>query len=197
MRRDADLLCHDRLATCCHVPAHLQLPGVCQASSITYNHQLTYNDSGIRTTCQINCKVTYPDRSQTPLWTSDTLDNWTLDKDKTSWTANKCKIELSEDGSSYTIKSSTSKMAIIDVKFTKAAPGFVAGKDGTSYYGTDPKAPWGKMFHSFWPRCRVSGSILTQGGELPMAGLGIYIHALQGYRPNLAGMVHSYHPSPT
>lgn len=152
--------------------------------------QIIYNSmAGIRTTCQFNSKIFYPDRSKKPLWTSDTLENWSLDESKTCFHATNCTMDLSEDGSSYTIHSSTSKQAIVDLKFTKTAPGLVAGKDGTSYYGTDPKKPWGRMRHSFWPRCKVEGSIITQAGEVQAAGLGIFIHALQGYPPNLAGEV--------
>jgi len=71
---------------------------------------------------------------------------------------------------------------------TKSAPGFQAGKNGTSYFGTDPKKPWGSMMHRFWPRCQVEGSFISpKEGELSMKGRGIFIHALQGIRPNLAG----------
>lgn len=142
---------------------------------------------GIRTTCQFNCKVFYPGNDPAPLWTSDTLEEWGLDDSKTCFHAKNCKFELSEDGTSFSIKSSTSTQAIVDIKFTRACPGFVVGKNGISYYGTDPANPWGKMRHAFWPRCRVEGSILTQSGELPMKGLGVMSHALQDIKPNFAG----------
>ena len=47
-------------------------------------------------------------------------------------------MNISEDGKSYTIKSSVSKSSIVDLKFTQISPGVVVGKDGTSYFGTDP-----------------------------------------------------------
>lgn len=119
---------------------------------------------------------------------SDTLENWKLDESKTCFHADNCTFDLSEDGTSYTIKSSTSKEAIVDLNFTRSCPGVVVGKDGSTYYGTDPAQPWGKMRHAFWPRCRVEGSILTQGGEIPMKGIGMLSHALQGIKPNFAGL---------
>lgn len=143
--------------------------------------------SGLRTTCQFSTKVFYPDTKQPFLWASDALSHWGFDDKKYSFHADNCSVTLSDDGTSYTIKSSVSKKAIINLTFQRAAPGIQAGKDGTTNFGTDPKEPWGTMRHAFWPRCRVSGSILTQQGELDMKGLGMFIHGLQGMRPNLAG----------
>lgn len=96
-------------------------------------------------------------------------------------------MEISEDGKSYQIKSSTSKEAQVDLKFTQITPGFVVGKNGTSTFGTDPAHPWGKMYHKFWPRCRVEGSIMTKEGPVDFAGLGLFIHAIQGMKPHFAG----------
>lgn len=115
------------------------------------------------------------------------MEDWGLDESKTSFHAKNLNFELSEDGNTYTVKSSTSKQAIVDLKFTRSCPGVAVGKDGASYYGTDPSQPWGKVRHAFWPRCKVEGSIMTQSGELPMRGPGIFIHALQSIKPNFAG----------
>ena len=97
-------------------------------------------------------------------------------------------MELSEDGQTYAIKASVDIKSIVDLKFTQMTPGFKVGKDGTSYFGTDPQKPWGRMFHYFWPRCRVEGHILTQSGPVDFKGIGIFIHALQGMKPHFAGM---------
>ena len=96
-------------------------------------------------------------------------------------------MELSEDGKSYTIKSSANKTSIVDLKFTQISPGFKVGKDGNSYFGTDSSKPWGRMYHKFWPRCRVEGHILTQQGPVDFSGKGIFIGALQGMKPHFAG----------
>lgn len=142
---------------------------------------------GIRTTLQFNCKVFYPGNEQKPLWTSDTLEAWRFDDSKSSFQAKNCTIDLSEDGLTFRVKSSTNMQAIVDLKFTRVAPGFVVGKDGTTLYGKDPAQPWGKMFHKVWPRCQVEGSIITQAGEVPAKGIGMFLHALQGIKPNFAG----------
>ena len=96
-------------------------------------------------------------------------------------------MELSEDGKSYTIKSSVNKSQIVDLKFTQIAPGFMVGKDGNTYFGTDPQKPWGRMYHKFWPRCKVEGHILTQQGPVSFNGLGFFTGALQGMKPHFAG----------
>jgi hypothetical protein len=62
----------------------------------------------------------------------------------------------------------------------------MAGKNGTSNYGTDPSKPWGRMKHIFWPRCTVSGQIITQQGPVNFAGKGMLSHALQGMKPHFA-----------
>ena len=76
---------------------------------------------------------------------------------------------------------------MVNVKVARTAPGFMGGKNGTTNYGTDPKAPWGKMHHHFWPRCSVEGSIITKTGEIDVKGRGMLSHALQGMKPHHAG----------
>ncbi|KAL1635234.1 putative cell survival pathways protein [Diplodia intermedia] len=145
------------------------------------------NVAGIRTTCQFNCKIFYQDGGKTPhLWSSDPLNNQRFDDAKLNFYADNCSVELSPDGSSYTIKSSTNKQSVVSLKFTKTAPGFVVGKNGSSYFGTDPANPWGSMRHAFWPRCKVEGSILTKAGEIDFGGRGFFVHALQGMKPHHA-----------
>lgn len=121
------------------------------------------------------------------MWNSDPLSNHYFDKEKYCFHADKCFIDLSEDGSYITVKSMTSPKCVVDLKFTRAAPGFMVGKNGTTYFGTDHKNPWGSMRHAFWPRCNVEGSFMTQRGEVRMDGRGIFIHALQGMKPHHAG----------
>ncbi|KAK5143768.1 survival factor 1 [Cryomyces antarcticus] len=144
------------------------------------------NVAGIRTTCQFNTKVFYPDGKTPNLWSSDPLENYGFDQHKLNFHAQGCSVELSEDGSFYEIKSSTNKKSVVDLKVSRTAPGFVAGKNGTSFFGTDPQKPWGSMRHAFWPRCQVEGSILTQAGELDFSGRGFFVHALQGMKPHHA-----------
>ena len=102
----------------------------------------------------------------------------------TCFHADKCTIDLSPDGGAYHVKSNASATTVVDVKFKRQATGFVVGQDGTSYFGTDPKKPWGSMKHAFWPRCDVEGDFVTKDGVLNMKGRGLFIHALQGMKPH-------------
>jgi hypothetical protein len=157
----------------------------------------------MRTTVQFNCKVFYPNNEKPALWASDPLSNYGFDEEQHSFYADGVSIELSEDGSFYTIKAAVNDNSMINVKFTRSAPGFMGGKDGTSNYGTDPKAPWGSMHHHFWPRAVVEGSIITKEGELNVKGRGMFSHALQGMKPHhagkhqesLVGYIHADHSS--
>ncbi|KAF2494154.1 oxidative stress survival, Svf1-like protein [Lophium mytilinum] len=150
-------------------------------SSIT-----TSRKSGLRTTCQFNTKIYYPDGTTPNLWSSDPLSNIDFDDDKFSFFADGCSMELSEDGSFYTIKSATNEASLVNLKIIRTAPGFMAGKNGTTTYGTDPKEPWGSMRHAFWPRCHVEGSIITKAGEIDFLGKGFFSFALQGMKPHHA-----------
>lgn len=145
--------------------------------------------SGIRTTCQFNTKVFYPDGQTPPLWSSDSLENYGFDEEKFCFYADNCAVDLSDDGSSFTIKSATNEASLVDLKFHQTSPGFVAGKNGSSYFGTDPNNPWGSMRHAFWPRCQVEGGIVTKSGTVDFKGRGLLSHALQGMKPHHAGWI--------
>ncbi|KAH6882783.1 putative cell survival pathways protein [Alternaria novae-zelandiae] len=149
--------------------------------------QVIYNNiAGLRVTVQFNCKLFYPNNEKPFLWASDPVSNYGFDEDQHSFYADGVSIELSEDGSAYTIKAAVNDNSMVNVKFTRTAPGFMGGKDGTTNYGTDPKAPWGSMHHHFWPRCSVEGSIITKEGEVDVKGRGMLSHALQGMKPHHA-----------
>ena len=142
---------------------------------------------GIHTTCQFNTKIFYPDVKTPNLWSSDPLKNFDFDPEKLSCYADDCAVTLSEDGTSYTIKSATNEASIVNLTIFRTAPGFHVGKDGKSYFGTDPEHPWGSMRHGFWPRCRAEGSIITKAGEVNFKGRAFFSHALQGMKPHHAG----------
>lgn len=95
-------------------------------------------------------------------------------------------LTLSADGETYHLKANVNPKCIVDLKFTKAAPGFVVGKNGVSNFGTDPEKPWGHMKHVFWPRCRVEGTFLTQQGPTSFNGRGMLSSAIQGIKPHFA-----------
>lgn len=142
--------------------------------------------SGIRQTSQFNTKIFYPGAAKPTLWASDPLSDVDFSDDMVNYYAENLAIELSEDGKVYTIKSMTNKGAIVNLTFTQTAPGFQAGKDGSTLFGTDLENPWGKMRHVFWPRNKVEGTIVTDDGPIDFKGKGLFVHALQGMKPHHA-----------
>ncbi|KAK3944932.1 oxidative stress survival, Svf1-like protein [Diplogelasinospora grovesii] len=144
------------------------------------------NVAGIRTTCQFNSKVYYLDGSKPHLWCSTPLSNHEFSEDRTSFYANDCAVELSADGTSYSIKSMNDDRAIVNLTITRTAPGFQAGKTGNSLFGTDLNNPWGSMRHAFWPRCVSEGTITTKDGPIDFKGRAFFVYALQGMKPHHA-----------
>ncbi|KAF7560621.1 hypothetical protein G7046_g3529 [Stylonectria norvegica] len=144
------------------------------------------NVAGIRTTAQFNCKIFHPDPAVPPYWSAAPLSNTDFSEDKNSFYADDLALELSEDGTSYTIKSLNDAGSIVDLKVTRVSPGFQAGKTGHTLYGTDPADPWGAMRHAFWPRCTAEGTITTKQGAIDFKGSSMFIHALQGMKPHHA-----------
>ncbi|KAJ5952208.1 uncharacterized protein N7479_010621 [Penicillium vulpinum] len=144
------------------------------------------NIVGIHTTAQFNVKIFDRSGKGDNKWYSDPLSNYMFDENMLSFGADNLSLTLNEEGNSYTIKSTVNGGALVDLKFSQAAPGFVVGKDGTSYFGTDPKNPWGSMRHAFWPRCAVEGSIITKDQTYDLSGRGVFIMALQGMKPHHA-----------
>jgi len=149
------------------------------------------NVAGIRTTCQFNTKIFYPKSEKGEkkpiLWSSDQLSNIDFSEDKNDFYADGCAVEMSKDGKSYTIKSTTNENSLVNLTVTQIAPGFQVGKDGITLFGTNPEEPWGSMRHAFWPRNTLEGSIVTKDGPIDFKGKALFIHALQGMKPHHAG----------
>lgn len=101
-------------------------------------------------------------------------------------------MELSEDGTHYTIKSLNDERAIVNLKITRISPSFQAGKTGKTLFGTDLENPWGTMRHAFWPRCASEGTITTEDGALDFKGKALYIYAIQGMKPHHAAAKWSF-----
>ena len=80
----------------------------------------------------------------------------------------------------------TDERSIVNLTLKQEAPGFVAGKDGKTLYGTDLSNPWGYMRHAFWPRCRAEGTITTPDGPIDFTGPAFLSHAMQGMKPHHA-----------
>jgi len=76
----------------------------------------------------------------------------------------------------------------LQVRRPAGAPGFKIGKGpdgGYSYFGTDAAQPEGYVVHRFWPLTRTSGDITVNGKPLAVEGPGMFVHAIQGMRPNV------------
>lgn len=76
----------------------------------------------------------------------------------------------------------------LDVTRSASIPGFKVGKGpkgGFSYFGPDVAHPEGYVVHRFWPRTQASGMIIWKGRAIEAKGPGMFVHAIQGMRPNL------------
>jgi hypothetical protein len=142
---------------------------------------------GLHTTCQFVSKIFYrDDRSKPHLWCSTKLENVDFGEDRTAFYADNVALELSEDGTSYTIKSLSDERSIVNMTVKRTAPGFQAGKTGTTLFGTDFTNPWGSLRHAFWPRCTAEGTITTPDGPIDFKGRAFFVYALQGMKPHHA-----------
>lgn len=90
----------------------------------------------------------------------------------------------------YTISADLTEEVKISLQVRRpvGASGFKVGKGpdgGYSYFGTDAAQPEGYVVHRFWPLTRTSGSITLNGKPLAVDGPGMFVHAIQGMRPNI------------
>ncbi|KAK4121605.1 oxidative stress survival, Svf1-like protein [Parathielavia appendiculata] len=157
-----------------------------ESGQLAFAQVLYSNVAGIRTTCQFNCKIFSLDGSKPRLWSSTPLSNHDFSEDMTGFYADDLAVELSEDGTTFTIKSMNDENAIVNLTIKRTAPGFKAGKTGKTLFGTDLSNPWGSMRHIFWPRCVAEGTITTKEGPVDFKGRAFFSHALQGMKPHHA-----------
>lgn len=76
----------------------------------------------------------------------------------------------------------------IHLVVTREAAGYKFGKGpkgGFSYFGSDTNKPEGYVVHRFWPRTKASGHVIHKGKAITAEGNGMFVHAIQGMRPNL------------
>jgi len=65
---------------------------------------------------QFTCRVWHPELTEHYAWSSTNLETFAIDEErKTDFTADKVKLSLSEDGSTYTFTASINPKTIIDV----------------------------------------------------------------------------------
>ena len=112
------------------------------------------------------------------------MSEYGFDEPQTSFYAENIAVSLSDTGDSYEFKSAVNEDCIVNVVIRRKAPGFMVGKDGTSYFGTDAANPWGVMRHVFWPRCTVEGTMQTKEKTYDVTGKAMFVMALQGMKPH-------------
>ncbi|QRW04098.1 survival factor 1 [Ceratobasidium sp. AG-Ba] len=73
---------------------------------------------------------------------------------------------------------------VLTISRPAGAEGFKVGR-GESYFGVDPAKADGYVVHRFWPRTQCAGHIIKKGQAVEVNGVGMFVHAIQGMRPNL------------
>ena len=76
----------------------------------------------------------------------------------------------------------------LEIKRPASIPGYKVGKGpkgGYSYFGPHPEKAEGYVIHRFWPRFKATGLFMRSNEAIPIHGSGMFVHAIQGMRPNL------------
>jgi hypothetical protein len=77
---------------------------------------------------------------------------------------------------------------VLEARRPATAPGFKVGKGakgGYSYFGPNVSSPEGYVIHRFWPHLLSNGHVVVNGKARAVDGPGMFVHAIQGMRPNL------------
>ncbi|TFK40385.1 survival factor 1 [Crucibulum laeve] len=148
-------------------------------------------------TIQFTCKIFNPKTGES-IWKSINVSNFVTpppNLDKRSSKADEFSITYkSAPGTdfpeSYTIRANlgVDLQISLDVSRPATIPGYKIGKGpegGYSYFGHDVKKADGYVIHRFWPRFKASGHIIKNGKADTISGPGMFVHAIQGMRPNL------------
>lgn len=148
-------------------------------------------------TIQFTCKL-YNPKTQERVWKSLNVSNFVTPPpglDKRSSKSDQFSIVHKdhpgdEFAESYAIRVNLADdlQISLDVKRPASAPGWKIGKGpkgGFSYFGHDLQKPEGYMIHRFWPLTSCTGVVIRSGHAESVKGTGMFVHAIQGMRPNL------------
>ena len=148
-------------------------------------------------TIQFTCKWHNPKTGKT-VWKSLNVNNFVTPPpghDKRSSKADEFSVIFnskpgSEYPESYTINANlgVDLQVAIEVSRPASVPGYKVGagpRGGYSYFGHDSAKAEGYVIHRFWPRFIASGHIIQNGIAEAIKGSGMFVHAIQGMRPNL------------
>lgn len=152
---------------------------------------------------QLTCKI-WDSKSKEKTWKSINVSNFVTPPPATS---SKSFDKRSSKSDSFTITHATTPgdeqfaqsytiSANVDndlqIALVVSRPATIAGfklgnspKGGFSYFGADPAQPEGYVVHRFWPRTVCAGHIIRNGQAIEANGTGMFVHAIQGMRPNL------------
>lgn len=148
-------------------------------------------------TIQFTCKIYNPNTKET-VWRSINVNNFVTPPpglDKRSCKADEFSITCKPTTDpahpeTYVIRANLSDdlQVSLDVLRPASVPGFKVGqgpKGGFSYFGPDVNKPDGYVVHRFWPHTIANGHIIRKGQASTIKGIGMFVHAIQGMRPNL------------
>ncbi|EIN04901.1 survival factor 1 [Punctularia strigosozonata HHB-11173 SS5] len=146
---------------------------------------------------QFTCKTFNP-RTKEKTWKSVNISHFVCPPpglDKRSSKADQFSIThkpspSGDNAEGYTITANLADDLQLSLDVTRPAstPGFKVGKGpkgGYSYFGYDPEKADGYVIHRFWPLTHAAGTLITKGQAIPVKGPGMFVHAIQGMRPNL------------
>ena len=148
-------------------------------------------------TIQFVFKFHNPKTKET-IWKSVNVNNFVTPPpglDKRSCKADEFSITYkaasgSDHPESYSILANlgTDLQLSVEVPRPALVPGYKIGKGpqgGYTYFGTDPAKAEGYVIHRFWPHFTATGHIVHNGKVSTFRGPGMFVHAIQGMRPNL------------
>ncbi|PPQ66222.1 hypothetical protein CVT24_000334 [Panaeolus cyanescens] len=148
-------------------------------------------------TIQFTCKIADPTKGE-KIWKSINVNNFVTPPpghDKRSSKADEYSVlHKSTPGTDtpekYVINANLGVDLQVSLEISRPAsiPGYKVGKGpkgGYSYFGTDTEKAEGYVIHRFWPRARASGHIIKGGKAETVQGSAMFVHAIQGMRPNL------------
>ncbi|EST08660.1 Oxidative stress survival, Svf1-like protein [Kalmanozyma brasiliensis GHG001] len=126
------------------------------------------------------------------IWKSVNVTKFAPQTDKRSSKAAEFSVVFSstDAGDKYSITANLDADLQLSWSFTrpKAIQGWKLGagpKGGFSYFGSNLGSPEGYVIHRFWPVAESEGHVIAQGAAIDAKGKGMFVHAIQGMRPNL------------
>ncbi|WVO16105.1 hypothetical protein L204_103772 [Cryptococcus depauperatus] len=144
----------------------------------------------IPATTQMTFKYYNPTTKKT-VWKSVNASNAKFDRQNCTSDQFVIKHSGSPDTSEkYAITASLDKDVQISIELNKPseAPGFKLGsgpEGGYSIFGKDKAKKDGHVIHRFHPLVYSSGSLVLDGQIVDVKGEAMFVHAIQGMRPNL------------